>query len=63
MREIGFGPGLALQRAAALAHEGFVFGLDRSPLMLRTVNAVCVLARAPMSADVGTASTPRATRD
>jgi cyclopropane fatty-acyl-phospholipid synthase-like methyltransferase len=33
--EIGFGPGLALQRAAALASRGEIVGLDHSELMLR----------------------------
>jgi SAM-dependent methyltransferase len=33
--EIGFGPGLAIERAAALASRGAVYGIDRSELMLR----------------------------
>jgi SAM-dependent methyltransferase len=32
--EIGFGPGLAIERAAGLASRGKVVGLDRSELML-----------------------------
>jgi ubiquinone/menaquinone biosynthesis C-methylase UbiE len=33
--EIGFGPGLAIQEAAALASSGLVAGVDRSEVMLR----------------------------
>jgi ubiquinone/menaquinone biosynthesis C-methylase UbiE len=33
--EIGFGPGVALQRAAALASTGFIAGVDVSDVMLR----------------------------
>ena len=33
--EIGFGPGAALRVLAELAHNGFVAGVDLSPLMLR----------------------------
>jgi SAM-dependent methyltransferase len=32
--EVGFGPGLAIEGAAALATEGKVVGVDHSPLML-----------------------------
>lgn len=32
--EIGFGPGLAIERAAALATDGMIVGVDRSALML-----------------------------
>jgi ubiquinone/menaquinone biosynthesis C-methylase UbiE len=33
--EVGFGPGLAIERAAALARKGKVVGIDHSELMLR----------------------------
>lgn len=33
--EIGFGPGLAIEQAAQLAHRGKVMGIDHSELMLR----------------------------
>jgi SAM-dependent methyltransferase len=33
--EVGFGPGLAIERAAALASRGKVVGIDHSKLMLR----------------------------
>src|SRR6266508_778465 len=33
--EVGFGPGLAVARAAALASAGNVVGIDHSELMLR----------------------------
>lgn len=42
--EIGFGPGLAIESAAALASRGKVVGLDRSELMLR--QATCRNAKA-----------------
>ena len=33
--EIGFGPGLAILDLSRIAHEGYVFGIDHSELMLR----------------------------
>ncbi len=33
--EIGFGPGIAIREAAALATEGVVYGVDHSEVMLR----------------------------
>ncbi len=33
--EVGFGPGLAVRRAAELATRGKIVGIDHSPLMLR----------------------------
>jgi SAM-dependent methyltransferase len=33
--EVGFGPGLAIERAASLAARGKVFGIDHSEVMLR----------------------------
>ncbi len=33
--EVGFGPGAALQELASRARDGFVAGVDTSPLMLR----------------------------
>lgn len=42
--EIGFGPGIAIERAAELARRGKVIGVDHSELMLRQAsrrNATC----------------------
>jgi ubiquinone/menaquinone biosynthesis C-methylase UbiE len=36
--EIGFGPGIAIERAAELANRGKVFGVDHFELMLRQVS-------------------------
>jgi ubiquinone/menaquinone biosynthesis C-methylase UbiE len=33
--EIGFGPGVAIQQAAAQAAQGYVAGVDLSPIMIR----------------------------
>jgi len=33
--EIGFGPGIGIQRAALLVSEGLVIGIDHSEVMLR----------------------------
>ena len=45
--EIGFGPGIAIERAAELARRGKVIGVDQSELMLRQAsrrNATAIVA-------------------
>lgn len=38
--EIGFGPGIGLARAAALASKGFVAGVDHSPVMFKMASFI-----------------------